>query len=212
MHHALMSGITAWPLAALVLLGAFHGLNPAMGWLFAVGLGLQERRLAAVLRAIPPIAAGHATAVAAVLAVVAVAGRFVPAEVLRVSAALLLIGFAGYLVVRRFAHPVRVGMRVGWRDLAVWSWLMATAHGAGLMILPVVLAMAAGTRPTARSVIATDAIALVIHTVALLSVMTVVALLVYRVFGVRILRRAWLNFDYVWASVLVVAGGVTLFV
>lgn len=212
MHHAFMSGITAWPLVALVLLGAFHGLNPAMGWLFAVGLGLQERRLSAVLRAIPPIAIGHATAVAAVLAVVAVAGRFVSAEVLRVSAALFLIGFAGYLVVRRFAHPVRVGMRVGWRDLAIWSWLMATAHGAGLMILPVVLAMAADTTRPTHSLIVTDTIALMIHTIALLSVMTAVALLVYRVVGVQILRRAWLNFDYVWASVLVVAGGVTLFV
>jgi hypothetical protein len=211
MHHALMSGMTAWPLAALALLGAFHGLNPAMGWLFAVGLGLQERRLMAVLRAIPPIAVGHATAVAAVLAVVALAGRFVSAEALRVSAALLLISFAGYLVARRFAHPVRVGMRVGWRDLAIWSWLMATAHGAGLMILPVVLAMAANNSPVAHSLLVTDAIALAIHTLALLTTMTVVAVLVYRVVGVQIVRRAWVNFDYIWASVLVVVGGITLF-
>jgi hypothetical protein len=210
MHHALLSGVLAWPWVALALLGAFHGLNPAMGWLFAVGLGLQERRPAAVLRAIPPIAAGHAASVAAVLLVVGVAGRFVSAEALRVGAALVLVAFAVFLVVRRFKHPVRVGMRVGWRDLVVWSWLMATAHGAGLMMLPVVLAMAARAAPGTRAMVTTGGAALVVHTAALFATMTVVALLVYGVFGVRMLRRAWVNLDYVWAGALVVAGGVTL--
>jgi len=217
MHHPLVPGLTAWPWVTLALLGAFHGLNPAMGWLFAVGLGLQERRPAAVLRAIPPIAAGHAAAVAAVLLVVGVAGRFVSADVLRIGAALTLLTFAGYLVVRRFKHPVRVGMRVGWRDLAAWSWLMATAHGAGLMLVPVLLALATRSVPGSKATVSTGAVAtggaaLVVHTLALLATMTVVALLVYTVFGVRIIRRVWVNLDYVWAGALVVAGAVTLLV
>jgi hypothetical protein len=195
---------------ALVALGAFHGLNPAMGWLFAVGIGLQERRVSAVLRAIPPIAAGHAASVAAVVVMLALAGNVVPARTLRIVAAVILMVFAAVLVARRFKHPVRVGMRVGWRDLAIWSWLMTTAHGAGLMMVPVLLALSAHSDAGAHAAVAADGLALAVHTAALLAVMTAVALAVYRIFGVRLLRRAWINLDYLWAGALVAAGVVTL--
>jgi uncharacterized membrane protein len=116
--------------SALAALGAFHGLNPAMGWLFAVALGLQERRRGAVLRAIPPIALGHAAAVAIVLLAVAVAQRVVPPLALRLAGGGALLLFGLYKLVRRGRHPRWVGMRVGFRDLATWSFLMSSAHGA----------------------------------------------------------------------------------
>jgi hypothetical protein len=208
MHHVLTPDGATWAWTTLALLGAFHGLNPAMGWLFAVGLGLQERRTGAVLRAIPPIAIGHAAAVALVLVALDLAGRAIPARALRLTAGLLLLGFALYVVLRRFKHPVRVGMRVGWRDLTIWSWLMASAHGAGLMIIPVLLALAAARGPS--TAVTTGGLALLVHTGALLLVMTGAALAVYRVVGVQLLRRAWINLDFVWVLALVVSGVLTL--
>jgi hypothetical protein len=209
-HHVLTPDGAGWAWTTLALLGAFHGLNPAMGWLFAVGLGLQERRTGAVLRAIPPIAVGHAAAVALVVIVLGVAGRTIPAHALRLGAGFLLLAFAAVVVLRRFKHPVRVGMRVGWRQLTVWSWIMASAHGAGLMIIPVLLALAASSAPGSGAALATGSLALLVHTVALLVVMTAVALAVYRVLGVQLLRRAWINLDFVWVAALVVAGVMTL--
>src|SRR5690348_2465600 len=123
----------------LIALGAFHGLNPAMGWLFAVALGLQEGRRAAVLRALPPIALGHAASVAAVLALLVAARGAAPAAAVRTVSALALVGFGAYKLIAGASHPRWVGMRVGARDLVAWSFLMSSAHGAGLMLLPALL-------------------------------------------------------------------------
>jgi hypothetical protein len=131
-----------WPWIVLALLGAYHGLNPGMGWLFAVARGLQERSRAVVLRSFAPIALGHMASVAAVVALVAAAQPFVSAEILRAVGAIALLAFGVYKLVVR-AHPRWVGMRVGARELALWSFLMATAHGAGLMLVPVLLQMPA---------------------------------------------------------------------
>ncbi len=126
----------AWPWLALLGLGAFHGINPGMGWLFAVALGLQEQRRSAVWSALPPIAVGHALSVGLVVALVVVIRASISYEVLRWVAAAVLIGFGIYRLVRT-RHPRWVGMRVGFRDLTLWSFLMASAHGAGLMLVPV---------------------------------------------------------------------------
>jgi len=128
----------AWPWMALLGLGAFHGINPGMGWLFAVALGLQEQRRSAVWNALPPIAVGHALSVGLVVALVALIHASIPYWVLRWIAAAVLIGFGVYRLVRA-RHPRWVGMRVGFRDLTLWSFLMASAHGAGLMLVPVFL-------------------------------------------------------------------------
>ena len=132
-----------WPWITLALLGAYHGLNPGMGWLFAVALGLQEGSRAAVIRAFAPIALGHAFSVAAVVALVGTAQAFISAEVLRIMGAALLVLFGLYKLLRPLSHPRWVGMRVGFRDLTAWSFLMATAHGAGLMLVPVLLQLPA---------------------------------------------------------------------
>src|SRR5262245_54788520 len=126
------------PWIALLALGAFHGINPAMGWLFAVALGLQERSGGAVGRALVPIAVGHATAIGMTVLLLGIGRASLPLAILQWLTAGALIGF-GILKLARPRHPRWVGMRVGFRDLLLWSFLKATAHGAGLMLLPVFL-------------------------------------------------------------------------
>ena len=185
-------------------LGAYHGLNPAMGWLFAVALGLQDRRAAAVLRALPPIAVGHAAAVAVVVAVFTSVSAVVPAGVLRACAATILFAFAAYLIFGKRLHPRWAGMRVGGRELIVWSFLMSSAHGAGLMLIPLV-AHSHGHAAHSGSVAV-----LGIHTVAMFASMTAMAVCVFYIAGVGFLRRAWVNLELVWAAALVLAGVMTL--
>jgi hypothetical protein len=136
-----MSAEPLVPWVALLLLGAWHGINPGMGWLFAVALGLQEQSRRAVWRAVGPLALGHGAAIAAAVALGLAAGLAVPVGRLKLIVAGVLLVFGVFRVVRA-RHP-RLGrwggMRVGARDLSVWSFLMASAHGAGLMVLPFVL-------------------------------------------------------------------------
>lgn len=193
-----------------VLLGAYHGLNPAMGWLFAVALGLQERRTAAVLRALPAIALGHAASVAGAVLLFTGAAIIVSAEALRVGAALGLFAFAGYLLLRRKRHRGGIGMRVGFRELTLWSFLMSSAHGAGLMLLPVLVRGAPMHEHAAHNMYVNNIDILGIHTLAMFSAMTAAALVVYQFVGVDFLRRAWLNLDAVWVAALVASGFVTL--
>jgi hypothetical protein len=214
----------SWPWLALALLGAYHGLNPAMGWLFAVGLGLQEGRREAVIKAFWPIALGHAAAVTLVVAVVLAAQVVVPMDVLKYVGAGALILFGLYKLIRR-KHPRWVGMRVGFRDLTGWSFLMASAHGAGLMLVPILMRLAStdqmhgahahGTHHAAMGGSATvfaDLAMVGLHTLALFAVMAAVAVVVYEKLGVLILKRAWFNVDLLWAGALVGAGVITLVV
>ncbi|GAA5078870.1 amino acid permease [Thermocatellispora tengchongensis] len=183
-------------------LGAFHGLNPAMGWLFAVALGLQERSRAAVLRALPPIVLGHAGSVLVTLALVTAARLAAPPRAVAYGAAALVCGFGVWRLVRR-RHPRWVGMRVTRWELAGWSFLMSSAHGAGLMLLPVTL----GGGGTAVLTLTAGAVAAAaVHTLAMLAVLAGVAVLVYERLGVAVLRRAWINLDVVWAVALIGAG------
>jgi hypothetical protein len=207
---------------APALLGAYHGFNPAMGWLFAAALGLQERRVGAVTRALPLIALGHAASVAVVVAFATVAQLLVPLHALRIVGAMLLVGYAIHLIVGR-AHPRRVGMRLGARGLVAWSFVMATAHGAGLMLLPFLLgdagsAMAgpahahmAGVEAHAFAAGAGAGIVFGAHTVAMVTAMSAAALAAYRAAGVGILRRFWLDTDLLWSATLA-AGGVAVLV
>jgi hypothetical protein len=209
-----------WPWLALLGLGAFHGINPGMGWLFAVALGLQERRRSAVWKALPPIAVGHALSVGIVVAIVSLVHSSIPHRALSWSAAAVLVGFGAYRLVRA-RHPRWVGMRVGFRDLTLWSFLMASAHGAGLMLVPVFLGTmprdgsgeahashTAGLNLLNHPLLATAAV--FVHTFGHLVVAGLVAMIVYEKLGVRILQRAWFNFDLAWAIALIVSGLVTV--
>jgi hypothetical protein len=209
----------SWPWLALAVLGAYHGLNPAMGWLFAVALGLQERRRGAVLQALPPIALGHAVSILAAVLVVGVAQLVVPFNVLRYACAGVLILFGLYKLVKR-NHPRWVGMRVGFRDLTAWSFLMSSAHGAGLMLVPVLLRLSEPMQGAhghgdhvanvgAGTVLA-DLAAVGLHTLAMFAVMGTIAVVVYEKLGVMILKRTWFNVDLLWAGALVAAGVITV--
>lgn len=216
-----MSETGIWPWAALALLGAYHGINPGMGWLFAVALGLQERTRAAVLRALPPIALGHLISIGAVLAVLALIESSLPYPVIRYGASGFLFAF-GLSKLVRHRHPRWVGMQVGFRDLTFWSFLMATAHGAGLMLVPVVLGMAAeaprmkmGHAEHLASLGASShpaflVTAVGVHSLAYLGVLGIVALIVYEKLGLKLLRRAWFNLDLLWAVALMAAGAMVL--
>ncbi len=208
-----------WPWLALAGLGAYHGINPAMGWLFAVALGLQERSRAAVLRALLPIALGHELSIVLVVLLVGGAQLVAGLDALRLAGAVLLVLFGLYKFARPRSHPRWVGMRVSGRELVLWSFLMSTAHGAGLMLFPVLLGMPSGRHAHSAEVDSLssiqwtqDAAAVLLHTLAMLLVMGAVAVLVYEKFGLAILRRAWVNLDLVWAAAFLGAGLITLFI
>jgi hypothetical protein len=218
-----------WTWWALSALGAGHGLNPGMGWLFAVALGMQEGRSRAVWRALPPLALGHALAVGIAAIAAAALGQVIPAEALKwiIGASLLILGGVR-LVSHR--HPRYGGMRVGFRELTTWSFLMATAHGAGLMVLPVLVGEAgpAGAAQAGHAAHAMHGVhaayatlvplaglmdaslgAAVVHTAGYLLVTGLIAVIVYRKLGLRLLRTMWINLDLIWGGALLVTGALT---
>lgn len=217
MTHAPLTSTMLW---LMVLLGAYHGINPGMGWLFAVALGMQEQKGSAVARALVPIAVGHAVAIAVVVLATALLGMVLPIMAIRYSIAALLICLGTCSLVGH-CHPRWVRMRVGFRDLTAWSFLMASAHGAGLMLVPVLLGastveaadqmaghhhIAAATSPLA------GVLATVVHTASYLAVTGILAWAVYRKVGLALLRKTWVNFNLVWGVALIAAGFFTLFV
>ena len=200
----------------LMALGAFHGINPGMGWLFAVALGMQERRRGAVLRALVPLGAGHALAVAGAVGIALAIGSVIPLGWLRWPIAGVLVSL-GVLRFFRHRHPRWAGMRVSMGGLTVWSFLMATAHGAGLMVVPVFMGMSmSGAGQHAHHTHAAGMgagaafFATGLHAVGYLVVTGFVALIVFERLGVGILRRAWFNLDLIWSAALVATGTLTL--
>jgi hypothetical protein len=209
------------PLVTIALLGAYHGLNPAMGWLFAVGLGMQDRDRRSVVRALPPIAIGHELSIAVVAALVIGVGAIADPRPLHIGAAVGLIAFGLFRFWKPRAHPRWTTMRVSRGELTWWSFLMSSAHGAGLMVAPVLLGIGATETaqadpgpvhdlPAATLSISETALAVSVHVGAMLAVMAVVALLVYEKLGLTFLRRAWINSDQFWAAAFIMAGLVTL--
>lgn len=209
-----------WPWAALALLGAVHGLNPGMGWLFAVALGLQERDGRAVWRALGPLAAGHGLAIVAAVTLTALLGAMLPVDLLKWAIAATLVGYGASKLIRE-RHPRFGGMTVGPRDLTIWSALMATAHGAGLMVVPFLLraeaTMAGHAGHLAQTVaqagpsheVVGGLVATALHTGGYLLVTGLVAVIVYHKLGLRLLGRVWVNIDRIWAGALIVTGLVT---
>jgi hypothetical protein len=205
----------SWPWLTLVGLGLFHGLNPAMGWLFAVALGLHRGGRRTVLQALGPIALGHALAVLAVVLTVMGFGAFVDPNLVRRGAGLLLIGWAVWHWRYGHRHRVRFGMRTGMAGLGAWSFLMAMAHGAGLMLIPLLGPLGIGGEAHQHhggaSGSLTQALAAVaVHSTAMLAATSVAAVLVHDWLGVAVLRRGWVNLDSMWTTALVVVGVVLL--
>ena len=208
-----------WP--ALFALGAGHGINPAMGWLFAVALGFQRGTRRAVWGALGPLAVGHALAMALTIGVAAAIGLVISPATLKWAIAALLIALGVYRLIRS-RHLVYGGMQVSSRELATWSFLMATAHGAGLMVLPLVLGELPNAMPSSHLHHLSAALAgapagewigltaAMVHTAGYLVVTGLIAVIVYERVGVRFLRTAWVNLDLLWAVALVITGFLTV--
>lgn len=193
-----------------------------MGWLFAVALGLQERSLRAVFTALFPITLGHALSIALVVAVVLLAQAVLPLRALKVAIASILIA-VGVLRLWRPRHFRWVGMKLTKSELTLWSFLAATAHGAGLIVSPLALCLPQGvTRksavlfnfPLGDLVPLGDSalLAVGIHTVGLLLAMALTAWFVYAKLGLTLLRQWWFNFDLIWGLALLAAGLATVVV
>ena len=199
-----------WPWLALAGLGMFHGLNPAMGWLFAVALGLHRQNRNVVVTALVPIALGHAAATAVVALAVVGLGVIVDGRLLRLGCGAVLIGWAIYHGLRGHRHRVRFGMQTGYLGLAAWSFLMAGAHGAGLMLVPALISLCLAGTP-ARELLSGGSLAIAlaaigVHGLAMLAVTGGIALVVYDRFGLAFLRRGWINLDLVWVAALIATG------
>jgi hypothetical protein len=212
-----------WPWLAVIAMGAYHGFNPAMGWLFAVSLGLQERSRGKVVAALLPIAAGHLASIAIVVALVGWGALAINPRVLQLVGGLALVAFGTFRLFSTRFHYRWVGMRVSSWDLVVWSFLMASAHGAGLMLFPVLInlpictsaaatAAARGLGPSAFVMAQTALWVVLLHTAAMLTVMGAVAITVYDWIGLGILRTAWINVDRLWAATLLGSGLLVLVV
>lgn len=216
-----------WTWLSLAGLGAVHGLNPGMGWLFAVALGMQEGRTRAVWRALPPLALGHALAIAAAVLGAAAVGQLLPPRVLVWIVGGMLLGLGALRLVRH-RHPRYGGMQVGFRELTTWSLLMATAHGAGLMVLPLLVGtpamgsvhaagghamhLAQASVVPVGGPLATGLLATALHSAGYLLVTACIAVVVYRKLGLRMLRTMWINLDLIWGVALIVTGAAALLV
>ena len=214
-----MNELALW--AGVVAIGLYHGLNPAMGWPLAVANGLGERRGAAVAATWMPLGAGHLVAMALVLVPFALLTWLVQwsRELRLVAGALVLLFGLSRFWLRR--HP-RWLARVRPTQLALWSFLMATAHGAALMLIPVLLGLCAPAAPaggafdhaSAMALMRTSFLAAVsvslVHTAAMIASGLGVAWIVYRFIGLQALRSAWIDLDKVWALGLVVSGAAAI--
>ena len=208
-----MTTDAAW--VTLAGLGAYHGLNPAMGWLFAVSRGMQEKSRRAVLRSLVPIAVGHEASIALVAVLVLGLSTTTDPMQLRVGAAVSLVAFGIFRFVKPRAHFRWTTMRVSDRELGIWSFLMSTAHGAGLMVAPVILGLRASQSShddmaMISGPISVSAVGVAVHVLVMVAVMGAVAFFVYERVGLKVLRRAWINTDQAWAASFVLAGLVTL--
>lgn len=205
----------AWTM--LVALGAFHGINPGMGWLFAVALGMQEGRRKALWLALFPLALGHGLAIGLIILAALLLGVAVSAETLKWPAAGFLLALGGYRIFRQ-RHRHWGGMRVGLAGLTVWSFLMASAHGAGLMVLPFFLTVQSNAAACAAHSQEIGAagdpylglLATLAHSAGYLIVTAFAAWIVFERLGLALLRTAWINLDLIWASALILTGGLTL--
>jgi hypothetical protein len=215
--HPLTHSVTPpdfWNWALMAGFGAYHGLNPGMGWLFALAIGLQQNSERAIWRSLLPISVGHAISVVLVAALVLAGGHLISTETLRFLTAAGLLGFGAFKLLTYYRHPRWVGMRVNMRDLLLWSFLMAAAHGAGLMVAPMLLEISASASQEVGASFASGIgmlMAIGLHTISMLIVMAVVASIVYRKLGLKILRQSWVNFDLIWAAALLVVGATALY-
>jgi hypothetical protein len=203
-----------WPWLSLIGLGAYHGVNPAMGWLFAVALGLHRGRRPVVIQSLIPIAIGHLLSIAFAASAVLALGVVIDRRSLLMVAGGGLVLWALYHLMYGSRHRTQIGMQAGFAGLLAWSFLMASAHGAGLMVVPALapLCLSGGGTgdATAAQPLPNSLAAVGVHTIAAVSVSGIIAILVYDWIGVGFLRRRWINLDWLWTAALGVSGMIAL--
>lgn len=214
----MQDGTSAWLWAAIVASGLYHGVNPGMGWPLAVAAGMMDRNARALLAALVPLSAGHLLAMLVMLLPFAMLLALVQwAPQIQVAAGLLVVAY-GALRLAYPRHP-RVLARIRPAQLALWSFVVAIAHGAGLMLVPIYLGLCesanldTGHEAAAALVGANLGMALivsVVHSLAMIAAGGGLAWLVYRYLGLQYLSRSWYNLDTVWAVSLILVGVVAL--
>jgi hypothetical protein len=209
---------TGWLWLAVIASGLYHGVNPGMGWPLAVSAGLMERSSRALLAALSPLAAGHLLAMLLVLFPFALLVAVVEWQrQIQIGASLLVIGFGIFRLVDR-RHP-RALVRIPPTQLGLWSFAVAIAHGAGLMLVPIYLGLcrevdfgkghdAAGTLINANLDMAV--LVAIIHATAMIVAGGCLAWLVYRYLGLKFVSRSWFNLDTSWAVSLILVGAIAL--
>ncbi|CAN7235344.1 hypothetical protein LJR230_000810 [Trinickia sp. LjRoot230] len=196
--------------AAVFGSGVFHGMNPAMGWLFATALGLQRGSRSALFAALPPLALGHAASVFVVTSSALAFGFLANAAHLQLALGLFLIGWGAYHHFYGHRHRLSIGMTAGFAGLALWSAATATLHGAGLMLIPALMPICAGAGAVPGGPFGSAVAATLVHTAVASVTSAAIAFAAYEYVGLGILRRGWINFDWLWSAALIIAGALLL--
>jgi hypothetical protein len=196
---------TSW--VAIVGSGVFHGVNPAMGWLFATALGLQRGSRQALWAALPPLALGHAVSVFAVTSSALAFGVLARTLHMQLALGAMLIAWGIYHHLYGHRHRIAVGMTAGFAGLALWSAATATLHGAGLMLVPALMPLCtSGAFGPPGGPLGPAAAATLLHTAVATATSAILAFVAYQYVGLGVLRRGWINFDWLWSAALVAAG------
>ena len=201
---------------AVVASGLYHGVNPGMGWPLAVSAGLMEKSPRALLLALWPLSVGHLLAILMMLLPFALLLALAQWQrEIQAAAALLVIGYGVFLLLRR-RHP-RALARIPPTQLGLWSFAIAIAHGAGLMLVPIYLGLCGTTAraheaagPLVEANLGMAMLVAVVHVVATIAAGGCLAWLVYRYLGLKFVSRSWFNLDASWAASLVLVGAVAL--
>jgi hypothetical protein len=210
----------AWTTAglwlAVIASGLYHGVNPGMGWPLVVSAGLMGRSRKDLAAALPPLAAGHILATLVILLPFALASALLQWQhEVRIVASVMVIAFGIFRLISR-RHP-RALVRIKPTQLALWSFAIATAHGAGLMLLPIYFGICSIDRPNAAhqaaSILMTQNLSMallvsVAHALAMVAAGGLIALLVYAWLGLKFLSLVWFNLDLTWAISLILIGGI----
>jgi len=193
--------------AAILGSGIFHGINPAMGWLFATALGLQRGSRQALWAALPPLALGHAVSVFAVTSSALAFGVLARTLHMQLALGAMLIAWGIYHHLYGHRHRIAVGMTAGFAGLALWSAATATLHGAGLMLVPALMPLCtSGAFGPPGGPLGPAAAATLLHTAVATATSAILAFVAYQYVGLGVLRRGWINFDWLWSAALVAAG------
>jgi hypothetical protein len=199
---------------AVIASGIYHGLNPGMGWPLAVSAGLMDRRANALFAALVPLAIGHFVAMLAIILPFAFLVSLLEwRSVIQISAGLIVVAFGAFKLINR-RHP-RALARIRPAQLGLWSFAVAMAHGAGLMLIPIYLGLCSSDpepgHAAAQTLIGGNLnMALIVssvHTVAMVSSGGILAWASYRYLGLQLVSRTWINLEAVWALSLILAGG-----